>query len=87
MDRKEKRHFIDTVTDNWEYSWTPLIAEGDTWIAVCGDEVASDEPQYSAPFPFVMKGETPSREAVADLLNEKFKTRVGRTFREAGRNL
>lgn len=76
MDRQAA---IDEVTEGWEYSWSALIVEGDEWIAIAGDEVDSDEARGESPFPFVVRGDAPDRERVAQMLNEKFKTRTATT--------
>lgn len=80
VNQDERDQFVREVTADWQYSWSPLVVEGETWVAVCGDEVESDEPRLDAPFPFVVKGRAPSREVIAELLDEQFTKRVSKTY-------
>ena len=77
--RKDTRRFVNRVTDDWQYSWSPIVVEGDGWAAVCGDEIDGERIE-PAPFPFVTTGRTPSDKRIAELLHEAFSSRVSKTY-------
>lgn len=77
--REDTRRFVDSVTADWQYSWSPIVVEGDGWAAVCGDEIDGERIE-PAPFPFVTTGRTPSDKRIAELLDEAFSSRVSKTY-------